>query len=109
MLTITRRIGESVKVGDYRIVFRAKKYNAAELSIFYQNTLQVKQLSFDHTLIINDDITISARPHFMGYRASSPQVDFLIQAPLSIKIQRDELEAGIKKRRKNNYFFNVMS
>ena len=37
------------------------------------------------------------------------QVDLFIQAPQAIKIERDELEAGIKTKRRKPQFIGVMS
>ncbi|WP_163832223.1 hypothetical protein [Spartinivicinus ruber] len=109
MLTITRRVGESVRVGEHRIVLRGRRYGFAELSIFHQGKLQIKQIDFGKKLNINDAISLTAMPHIAGIRDSLSQVDLFIQAPLSIKIERDELEAGIKTKRRKPQYIGVMS
>lgn len=100
MLILGRRVGESLKVGNYRLVLRTRHVGGAEITIMLRKFISIKNIQFGCPLPLGDEITVIPHPHSgKDMSDTMSQVNFHIQAPKHIHIQRDELEA-----RKHNHY-----
>ncbi|MDE1464826.1 carbon storage regulator [Spartinivicinus poritis] len=111
MLTVTRRVGESLKIGDYRVILRARTVGGVTLTTLHKGHISIKDIEFGHPFKLNHEITVYPYPsNREGLSKSTGQAKISISAPKHIKILRDEVETGFCRNSKTNRtFFGVMS
>ncbi|WP_163834721.1 hypothetical protein [Spartinivicinus ruber] len=105
MLTVTRRIGESLKVGDYRLVMRARRVGGVTLTTLHRGHISIKDIEFGHPLKLNHEITVYPYPsNRESLSKSMGQAKLSVSAPKHIKVERDEIETGFNRSNSQTYF-----
>ncbi|WP_163833341.1 hypothetical protein [Spartinivicinus ruber] len=111
MLTVTRRIGEPLKVGDFQLVLRARSVGGVTLTTLHRGHISIKDIEFGHPFKLSHEITVYPYPsNRESLSKSMGQAKLSVSAPKHIKILRDEVETGFCRNSKTNQaFFGVMS
>ncbi|MCX4027894.1 hypothetical protein H0A36_25855 [Endozoicomonas sp. SM1973] len=113
MLTVTRRVGESIKIGDYRLILRARTVGGVTLTTIHRGHISIKEVEFGHPLKLDHEITVYPYPpNKEGISKLFRQAKISVSAPEHIKIVRDETETGFCRRNSNisrQSFIGVMS
>ncbi len=106
-----RRVGESLKVGDYRLVLRARSVGGVTLTTLHRGKVSIKDIEFGHPLKLNHEITVYPYPtNRESLSKSTKQAKLSVSAPKHVIILRDELETDFCRSNKAKQpFIGVMS
>ncbi len=100
---MTRRVGESLKIGEYRLMLRTRSVGGVTLTTLHQGQISIRDIEFGQPLQLNQEIIVYPYPNNReGFSKSIHQAKISISAPKHIKIQRDELEVGYCRNEKTN-------
>ncbi|AKM81862.1 TPA: carbon storage regulator [Candidatus Berkelbacteria bacterium] len=93
MLVLTRKIGESIHIGDYIMELLEVQRDSVKISLTGKFSQQIISLSLRQEVIIDKDKTISFFVNRICYSCNLRlgYAQFCIKAPRSIRIMRSEL------------------
>ncbi|MCX4026991.1 carbon storage regulator [Endozoicomonas sp. SM1973] len=107
MLTLMRRVGESLKIGDYRLILRARTVGGVTLTTIHRRHISIKEVEFGHPLKLDHEITVYSYPsNRESLSKSMGQAKLSISAPKHMKIERDEVETRFHR---NQSYIGVMT
>ncbi|MBU2708958.1 hypothetical protein KCM76_23385 [Zooshikella marina] len=96
MLILGRQVGQSLRVGDFRLILRGRNPKDAEITLVYGHRVRIMTVAYTLAFKLGKSITITPYPHrgneFINERAMN-QVNFHIRAPRDVPVIRDEIEA----------------
>ncbi|MCX4025144.1 hypothetical protein H0A36_27245 [Endozoicomonas sp. SM1973] len=105
MLTVTRRVGESLKIGDYRLILRARTVGGVTLTTIHRGHLSIKEVEFGHPFKLDHEITVYSYPsNRESLSKSMGQAKLSVSAPKHVIILRDETETDFKRSNNQTYF-----
>lgn len=110
MLVLGRRVGQSLKIGGFRMILRTRHVGGVELTLLQRDFISIKDIKFGLPLRIDENITVIPHPHNgRNLTDTMSQAYFHIHAPRHIKVKRDELEVGSKGGGEKHKFIGVMT